>query len=63
MQELIGKQFSLAQDQYLITDVRNIGGEFMVYAKASADSAVARISRRAFHYSDIAHLVLPNKTA
>ncbi len=63
MQELIGKQFILAQSPFRITDVRHISGAFMVYAEPQDDLAIGPVARRAFRFADIAHLVNAAKPA
>ncbi len=63
MQELIGKQFVLAQSPFRITDVRHISGACMVYAEPEDDKATGPVARRAFRFADIAHLVDASKPA
>lgn len=65
MQELIGKQFSLEQNQFRIVDVRNFSGNYMVYAQkheATAQDA-SDAPRKAFHFEDIAHLISHARSA
>ena len=59
MQDLIGKQFSLEQDSFRIVDVRNFSGSCMVYAQHAKPDAANEAARRAFHFEDIAHLIVP----
>lgn len=61
MQDLVGRRFSLADEEYRIVDVRFVGGDSMVYAERSgAQPSVSEANQRrrpqraAFHYSDIA---------
>ena len=68
MQELIGKQFSLEQDSFQIVDVRNFTGNYMIYASVvGRDHEQARDGkdavRRAFRFEDIAHLLVPARSA
>jgi hypothetical protein len=58
MNELIGKQFSLKQDDFKIVDVRNFNGNYMVYAEHCVQVADSE-PKRAFHFEDIAHLLAP----
>ncbi len=62
MQELIGKQFTLARSPFRITDVRHVSGAFMVYAEPQGDNAPKAVTRRAFRFADIEHLLSANKT-
>lgn len=70
MQDLVGKVFAVGDGEYRVVDVRNLGGESMVYAEVveqtiAADGPRRGPQRMAFHFSDIADLIDPsgNKTA
>ncbi|MGI9326115.1 MAG: hypothetical protein ACR2PZ_12905 [Pseudomonadales bacterium] len=63
MQDLVGKQFSLEQDSFRIVDVRNFSGNYMVYAEHAKSEAAHEPARRAFHFEDIAHLIVPVRSA
>ncbi len=59
VKELLGKQFSLADATYSVTDVRNVDGETFVYAEIAADQSTVLDSgakgpgRAAFRFVDI----------
>jgi hypothetical protein len=60
MQDLVGQCFSLAEGRYRIVDVRNLGGESMVYAEKlqEAQERQRNLPRRAaFHYNDIVEYI------
>ena len=57
MRELLGHGFSVAEEQFLIVDVKNVAGEVMVYAEAQAKLLGPR--RASFRYEDIAALIEP----
>lgn len=51
MQDLVGIQFSINEQDYAVVDVRNIRGDTMVYAEPV--NAAAGPGRAAFRYADI----------
>ena len=51
MNELLGKTFSVEQDNYTIVDVRKIDGEMMVYAELPGSAKGP--GRAAFRFVDI----------
>ena len=56
MQDLIGRIFRLDEHSYIITDVRNISAETMVYAEVVATDSQAQETparRAAFRFADI----------
>ncbi len=72
MKDLVGTCFSVADGRYRIVDVRQMGGDVMVYAEpVPAESTAARDAqdegarppgpaapnRAAFHYADIASIL------
>ncbi len=72
MKKLVGTCFSVADGRYRIVDVRQMGGDVMVYAEpvpsetAAASDALdggarppgpAAPNRAAFHYADIASIL------
>ncbi len=63
MQELIGKQFTLARSPFRITDVRHVSGAFMVYAEPQDGGTAKSVARRAFRFADIEHLLTANKAS
>ena len=66
MQYLVGQCFSLTDVSYRIVDVRNVGGESMVYAEKLIDAADYQrhmLRRAAFHYSDIAEFISSEKAS
>jgi hypothetical protein len=69
MKNLVGRCFSLADGHYRIVDVRQLGGDAMVYAEPVASGGVASEvqaarpagravpNRAAFHFADIAAIL------
>lgn len=67
MRDLVGQCFNLADGRYRIVDVRQLGGDAMVYAEllepsgqqggAVGAAGVARPGRTAFHFADIASML------
>lgn len=62
MKDLVGRSFAIAECRYRIVDVRQLGGDALVYAETldpgrSADPVRAgarSVARTAFRYGDIA---------
>ena len=76
MKDLVGQCFNLADGRYRIVDIRQLGGDAMVYAElleagGSSDSAMgaasarvsARPGRTAFHFADIAAMLPAQRSA
>lgn len=78
MKNLVGRCFSLADGRYRIVDVRQLGGDAMVYAEplpskeASGETLEhagarpagrAAPNRAAFHFADIAAILDAPRTA
>jgi uncharacterized protein (UPF0179 family) len=70
MRNLVGRCFSLADGRYRIVDVRQMGGDAMVYAEPmsaedpdSMPSAAAAPNRAAFHFTDIAAMLEAPRSA
>ena len=58
MHELVGQTLALDEGQFEIVDVRQVGGELMVYAEAEeGPSSDAGLTRTVFRYPDIASYV------
>ena len=52
MEKILGKEFHIDQVKYRVVDVRNIGGDTMVYAESALDDT-PRPNRAAFHLVDV----------
>jgi len=70
MRDLVGQCFNLADGRYRIVDVRQLGGDAMVYAELlepggssegtaepGRPAAAGRPGRTAFHFADIASML------
>jgi hypothetical protein len=78
MKNLVGRCFSLADGRYRIVDVRQLGGDAMVYAEplpseetseetsehaGAGPAGRAAPNRAAFHFADIAAILDAPRTA
>jgi hypothetical protein len=64
MRHLVGRSFAVADGRYRIVDVRQLGGDALVYAEAVLPAGrtpnqrtAAAPARAAFHYQDIVALL------
>jgi len=73
MKDLVGRCFNLADGRYRIVDIRQLGGDAMVYAELLGpenpieervgDAVAAGLGRTAFHYADIAAMLRMSRPA
>ena len=55
MHELLGRSFRLSEKDYVIVDVVDVSGEWMVYAETREQQCPGP-KRAAFHLNDLHHL-------